>query len=112
MEQFSELEGRIKSALARISISIEHSKSVQANNSGMDQDLSNKVAELTAANKQLEYQLQQASANQEASEVSELRAQLEKLELERQKETKEMQRLYDQLATALGEGNATIGEDA
>ena len=112
MEQFSELEGRIKSALARISISIEHSKSVQANNSGMDQDLSNKVAELTAANKQLEYQLQQASANQEASEVSELRAKLEKLELERQKETKEMQRLYDQLATALGEGNATIGEDA
>ena len=112
MEQFSELEGRIKSALDRISISIERSKSVQANNNGMDQDLSNKVAELTAANKQLEYQLQQASANQEASEVSELRAQLEKLELERQKETKEMQRLYDQLATALGEGNATIGEDA
>ena len=112
MEQFSELEGRIKSALDRISISIEHSKFVQANNNGMDQDLSNKVAELTAANKQLEYQLQQASVNQEASEVSELRAQLEKLELERQKETKEMQRLYDQLATALGEGNATIGEDA
>lgn len=112
MEQFSELEGRIKSALDRISISIEHSKSVRANNNGMDQDLSNKVAELTAANKQLEYQLQQASANQEASEVSELRAKLEKLELERQKETKEMQRLYDQLATALGEGNATIGEDA
>lgn len=112
MEQFSELEGRIKSALDRISISIERSKSVQANNNGMDQDLSNKVAELTAANKQLEYQLQQASANQEASEVSELRAKLEKLELERQKETKEMQRLYDQLATALGEGNATIGEDA
>ena len=112
MEQFSELEGRIKSALARISISIEHSKSVQANNSGMDQDLSIKVAELTAANKQLEYQLQQASVNQEASEVSELRAQLEKLELARQKETKEMQCLYDQLATALGEGNATIGEDA
>jgi len=112
MEQFSELERRIKSALDRISISIEHSKSVQANNNGMDQDLSNKVAELTAANKQLEYQLQQASANQEASEVSELRAKLEKLELERQKETKEMQRLYDQLATALGEGNATIGEDA
>ena len=112
MEQFSELEGRIKSALDRISISIERSKSVQANNNGMDQDLSNKVAELTAANKQLEYQLQQTSVNQEASEVSELRAQLEKLELERQKETKEMQRLYDQLATALGEGNATIGEDA
>ena len=112
MEQFSELEGRIKSALDRISISIEHSKSVQAINNGMDQDLSNKVAELTAANKQLEYQLQQASANQEASEVSELRAQLEKLERERQKETKEMQCLYDQLAIALGEGNATIGEDA
>ena len=112
MEQFSELEGRIKSALDRISISIEYSKSVQANNSGMDQDLSNKVAELTAATKHLEFQLQQASVNQEASEVSELRAQLEKLELERQKETKEMQRLYDQLATALGEGNATIGEDA
>ncbi len=112
MEQFSELEGRIKSALDRISISIEHSKSVQANNNGMDQDLSNKVAELTAANKQLEYQLQQASVNQEASEFSEIRAQVEKLEVERQKETKEMQRLYDQLATALGEGNATIGEDA
>ena len=111
MEQFSELEGRIKSALDRISISIEYSKSVQANNNGMDQDLSNKVAELTAANKKLEYQLQQASVNQDASEVSVLRAQLEKLELERQKETKEMQRLYDQLATALGEGNATIGEN-
>ena len=66
MEQFSELEGRIKNALDRISISIEHSKSVQANNNGMDQDLSNKIAELTAANKQLEYQLQQASVNQEA----------------------------------------------
>ena len=39
MEQFSELEGRIRSALDRISIIIEHSKSVQANNNGMDQDL-------------------------------------------------------------------------
>ena len=112
MEQFSEFEGRIKSALDRISISIEHSKSGQAKTTGMDQDLSDKIAELTAANKHLENQLQQASDSQEANEISQLRAKLEKLELDRQKETKEMQRLYDLLAIALSEGNATIGEDA
>ena len=112
MEQFSEFEGRIKSALDRISISVEHSKSVQANNKSVDQGLSNNIAELTAANKQLEHQLQQASAGQAAREISELRAKLEKLELDRQKETKEMQRLYDQLVIALSEGNATIEGDA
>ena len=112
MEQYSQFEGRIKKALDRISISIEHSKSVQANSTGMDQDVSDKIAELTAANKRLETQLQQASDSQEANEISELRAKLEKLELDRQEETKEMQRLYDLLAIALNEGNATIGEDA
>jgi len=60
----------------------------------------------------LEDQLQKAKDSQEAYEILELRTQLDQLERDRQEETKEMQRLYDQLALALNNGDATVGEDA
>ena len=112
MEQFSEFEGRIKDALDRISVSIEKSKNVREDSTGIDHDARNTISELIAANKQLEDQLQKAKDSQEAYEILELRAQLDQLERDRQEETKEMQRLYDQLALALNNGDATVGEDA
>jgi chromosome segregation ATPase len=111
MEQFSQFEGRIKDALERISVSIEHVKSSPTGATSLDQDASNQISELTAVNKQLEIQLQ-SKDSQEAREISELRAQLVQLERDRREDTQEMQRLYDQLAIALSEGTTTIGEDA
>ena len=112
MEQFLEFEGRIKDALDRISVSIEKSKNVQEDSIGIDHDARNTISELITANKKLEDNLQKARDSQEANEILELRAQLTQLERDRQEETKEMQRLYDQLALALNNVDATVGEGA
>ena len=45
MEQFSQFEGRIKDALDRISVSIEHVKSSPTGATSLDQDASNQISE-------------------------------------------------------------------
>ena len=112
MEQFSEFEGRIKDALDRISVSIEKSENVQEDSTGIDHDARSTISELIAANKQLEDQLQKARDSQELNEILELREQFSQLKRDRQEETKEMQRLYDQLALALNNGDASGGGGA
>lgn len=112
MEQFSELERRIKTALDRIALRIESAAPNGDDLTGINKNLEDKIAELTAANKDLQIQLEKASADDVTIENSKLKAKLAQLELARQAETREMQRLYDRLATALNNNNSEIQEDA
>ena len=108
MEQFSEFERRIKIALERIASKLENASPEEASSSAANAALEQKIAELTDANEQLKSQLEELSQDDMANENARLKASLAQLELARSAETKEVQRLYEKLASALGNKNANI----
>ena len=100
MEPFEKLKNRLNDALEQIEISLKNSEN--------DNSLENLISENSGLQRQidlLKIELENLNKNERQPlgtvELEDLRAELAKMNEEREEEKKELQSLYDQLSSAL-----------
>ena len=110
MEPFEKLKDRLNDALGQIESSLQNSEN--------DNSLENLISENSGLQRQidlLKIELENSNKNDsqpveslETVELENLRAELAKMKEERGEEKKELQSLYDQLASALAGSGETV----
>ena len=110
MEPFEKLKDRLNDALGQIESSLQNSEN--------DNSLKNLISENSALQRQidlLKIELENLNKNGrqpveplETVELEDLRAELVKMNEEREEEKKELQSLYDQLSSALAGSGETV----
>ena len=110
MEPFEKLKDRLNDALGQIESSLQNSEN--------DNSLKNLISENSALQRQLDLlkiELENLNKNGrqpveplETVELEDLRAELVKMNEEREEEKKELQSLYDQLSSALAGSGETV----
>lgn len=107
MEPFEKLKDRLNDALGQIESSLQNSEN--------DNSLENLISENSALQRQidlLKIELENLNKNERQPlgtvELEDLRAELAKMNEEREEEKKELQSLYDQLSSALAGSGETV----
>lgn len=110
MEPFEKLKDRLNDALEQIESSLKNSEN--------DNSLENLISENSGLQRQidlLKIELENLNKNEkqpvelvEPVELEDLRAELAKMNEEREEEKKELQSLYDQLSSALAGSGETV----
>jgi dynactin complex subunit len=107
MEPFEKLKNRLNDALEQIESSLKNSEN--------DNSLENLISENSALQRQidlLKIELENLNKNERQPlgtvELEDLRAELAKMNEEREEEKKELQSLYDQLSSALAGSGETV----
>ena len=107
MEPFEKLKNRLNDALEQIESSLKNSEN--------DNSLENLISENSVLQRQidlLKIELENLNKNERQPlgtvELEDLRAELAKMNEEREEEKKELQSLYDQLSSALAGSGETV----
>ena len=107
MEPFEKLKNRLNDALEQIESSLKNSEN--------DNSLENLISENSGLQRQidlLKIELENLNKNERQPlgtvELEDLRAELAKMNEEREEEKKELQSLYDQLSSALARSGETV----
>jgi uncharacterized protein (DUF3084 family) len=107
MEPFEKLKNRLNDALEQIESSLKNSEN--------DNSLENLISENSGLQRQidlLKIELENLNKNERQPlgtvELEDLRAELAKMNEEREEEKKELQSLYDQLSSALAGSGETV----